>query len=261
MADKKSEFIRRLKKNQKLLKEKAGTTHSAAFLSDEEICDLLGLEESSKSVFHCKLTRCNAGFDKNNDMFMTFGFAIGEGEHKGVAFSEFISLADSDKERYERGVTSIIRNFQRLGIDTTEWSAAEVVDNIYDTVERLTAEKPGVKMALSRYVGTNGDRLNMSILGLADDPEGSDSSSKTSKKAESESEESESEEPESGDAEESESGDSEDGPWIGYEASVDLGEGEVTVTTKSYDEDSGVYTVEDENGDEYEVYTEDLNWV
>lgn len=195
-------------------------------------------------------------------------------EHKGLTLSRYLSLDSKDKERYRRTIKTTMGYLQRLGYDTTEWDDDEVLEKLIDSVEEVSAAKPRVTLALSRYVPDDEDkphRLNMSIVSLIQDSEDSEEAEegeeeelptpkatkgkKSTKKAPEPEHEEEEEEEESDEEEES----GEDGPWIGYQATFDSGDGDVTVTTKSYND--GVYVVEDEDGDEYEIEESDLTWI
>ena len=257
-VDVRSAFIKKLNANKKVLKESAKKTFSANFLSDQEVCDLLDLDEKVKKVFNAKLTRINTGFDKNGIAYMSMNFIIAEGEHRGTPFSKYHSLDDKDKTVYTREIDSICRVYQTLGIDTHSWSDAKIAESIFDTADTLTASKPGVKVGLTRYVGGNGDRLNISFIGQTNN-----SSQDATDEIEHDADEVETEEVEEAEEAEAEAEASDDtdwAEWVGYEATTDLGDGEVTVTTKEWDADKGAFTVTDENGEDWEVFPDDLTW-
>lgn len=257
-ADVRSAFIKKLNANKKVLKESAKKSHTSTFLTDEEVCNLLDLDEKVKKIFNAKLTRINSGFDKNGVPYMSVNFIVAEGEHRGTPFSKYHSLDDKDKERYQREVDSICRIYQTVGIDTHSWDDAKVAENIFDTAEQLNADKPGVKVALTRYVGANGDRLNISYIGKTSDSmhDAADEVEHDEADEVEESEEIEETEEET----EEESDDADWSEWVGYEATTDLGEGAVTVTTKEFDAEKGSFTVTDENGEDWEVFPDDLTW-
>jgi hypothetical protein len=131
---------------------------------------------------------------------------------------------------------------------------------------------------MSKYVNDKGkEYLNMNVIGListtTDDEENDDEepeekpaakktkAGKVTAKSKAVVEEDEPEEEE--ESEDDETSPEEYATWIGYGCSFvadeDTGE-TVEGSTTSYDADSNLFTVEDANGDQYEVYPDDLTW-
>lgn len=169
-VDMKSQFIKKLAAKAKTLKEAAKTTYGGAFLSDQEFLDLMEVGVGEKVIVNVKLTSFGFGIDKNKDQFFRPAYAVVEGPNRGTPFSEFIGLPEQDDKRYKRGIETLFRILQHLGYDTTEWDASDLPGKVMEAIEDLNRTKPGVKVALSRYVPDQGDdRLNISVIGLTDE--------------------------------------------------------------------------------------------
>jgi hypothetical protein len=271
-----AQVIKKLNAKKGKIKEVTSQVMTRSFLSDAEVMELLQLEEEVKSLFVAKLTRCTDGNDKNGIPYIILNFVITEGEHRGVSLSKYLTLDMDDQKRLERELKTLCMFLQNLGKDTTEWED-DIVEKIYEACDELTAEKPSCRLSLSKYVHTNDtEYLNMNVVGLIsatteedseDEPKEDKPVAKSkagkavakpkaaSKKAEPEPEVEEDDDEPADDTDYSE--------WVGYECSfvADEDTGEIVEgSTTNYDADSNLFTVEDANGDQYEIYPDDLTW-
>lgn len=275
-----SQVIAKLKAKKGKIKEVTKKVVSSGFLSDEEFCELLELEEETKTIVEAKVTRVIDGTDKNKVPYIIFNFVITAGPHRGIAFSKYITIDLKDEERMEREVRTFCGFAQNLGYDTTEWDD-DVIDKMYETVDEISADKPACRMSLSKYVPESGDRtyLNMYVIGLMDaetedeEPEETEepedepkakpkAKPKATQKKTGKPAKVKEPEPEPEVEEESEGDDTDWSEWIGYSVSfTDEDEGTtIEGTTTSYDADANTFVVEDANGDNYEVFPDDLSW-
>lgn len=169
---KKSAFVSSLAKKSSVIQKAAKTVQGGAFLSDQEVLDLLEVPDEGKLVINAKLTRIRIGVDKNGDAYFSPNYTVAEGEHKGTPFSEFIGLGSKlPIETFEQRVNSVMRILQNLGVDTVDWDydGEELLAAIEESANELTAAKPGVKVALTRYIPKDESkehRLNISVMGL-----------------------------------------------------------------------------------------------
>lgn len=249
----KAAFIRDMKKRQKELAEAAKKEAASSFITDEELIENLGLDETKKQ-FHCKLTRVRYGYDKHESQYYAFNYVIAAGEHESTPISQFFGMGGKTREERLKKDARITATFQRLNIDTTKWPAEKVAEKLVEAADKLTVSKPEITLALYTW-GDNPDepRLGVDIVGVR--------TSKPSKQDDEESqyEEVDEEVEESEEAEEAEE-EVDYASYVGYEASFDTGDGSVTVAATEYDEGTGLFTVEDENGELYEASFEDLDF-
>jgi hypothetical protein len=245
-----SAFLREFKKRKAELVEAAKKEASSGFLTDEEIIESLGLDET-RQQFLTKVSRVRYGLDKHKSPYYAFNYTIIEGEHEGVSVSQFFGLGGNTKAERQKKDERLCANFQRLNVNTTKWKPAEVIDKLVEAADEMTLKKPTARIALYTW-GDDPDnpRLGVDILGIT-----------TAKPEDTDSEEDQYE-----DAEASEEVEEDDTPaedyaeWVGFEATFDPGDGEITVTTTAWDEDTGLLTCEDENGDTYEADPEALDF-
>lgn len=270
MADIRSEFIRKMAQSKKQIVESAKKPASTGFLSDQEVCDVLGLEDGVNTPVVCRLVRIQFGVDKNKHLYYRDSFVVMEGPGKGTPFGKYHTLSKKD-DRYEQELDNLFRIYQNLGVDTTEWKEKDVLEKMYDTAVELSASRPTCRMSMSRYVPDDPEkehRLNYNILALIEgdftpapadeEPEEEvedEEHEDEDQEAEEETEDDDSDEPEEGDD------DTDWSEYIGYSAMFDTGDGPVEVTTTEWDEDSGTYTVEDAEGESYDAYPDDLEWI
>jgi hypothetical protein len=274
-----SQVIKKLNAKKGKIKEVASEVLTKSFLSDEEICELLELDEEAKTIVVAKVTRCQDGNDKNGVPYIILNFVITEGEHRGVALSKYITIDLADEKRLLRELKTLYMMLQNLGEDTTEWDNA--CEEMYEACDRLSDSKPACRMALTKYVSESDPPrtyLNMNIIGLmdasTDDEEETEESEeeqeeedvkpkaakgKTRKVAEPE-EEPEEEESEDEESEESENDDTDWSEWVGYKCSFESDGETIEGESTSYDADTNLFTVSDAAGDQYEVYPDDLTW-
>lgn len=256
----KSAFLRDLKKRTGELAAAAKKEATVAFLKDEEIIENLGLSDV-KQQFRTKVSRIRYGLDKHKSPYFAFNFVITEGEHEGTTVSQFYGLGGKTKEERTKKDERLCAAFQRLNVNTMKWTPANVSDKLVESADALTESKPDVLLSLYTWGDDPSDpRLGIDIISVL-------SSKGPAKKGKAKDEEEASEEDaQYEDAEESEEGEEEveddtDYPsYIGYEATFDTGDGEITVTATEYDEESELFTVEDENGDLYEAAFSDLDF-
>lgn len=266
MADIRSEFIRKMAQSKKQIVESAKKPASTGFLSDQEVCDVLGLEEGVNTTMVCRLVRIQFGVDKNKHLYYRDSFVVMEGPGKGTPFGKYHTL-NKKEARYEQELDNLFRIYQNLGVDTTEWKEKDVLEKMYDTAVELSASRPTCRMSMSRYVPDDPEkehRLNYSILALVDD-DFTPAPADDDEPEDEESEEVEDEEVEDTDDETEDTEDEDDdtdwSEYVGFSAMFDTGDGPVEVTTTEWDEDSGTYTVEDEEGESYDAYPSDLEWI
>lgn len=169
----KSSFVSALSKKVRKVKDAAKTTQGSTFLTDQEVLDLLEVPDEGKLIVNAKLTRIRVGADKNNNAYFAPDYVVSEGEHKGTPFSSFIGLDTKDDKIFERSISNVFRILQNLGINTEAWDyeGDELLAAIEEEAKELTAQKPGVKVSLSRYIPTDESkehRLNISVMGLTD---------------------------------------------------------------------------------------------
>lgn len=265
-----AQIIKKLNAKKGKIKEVTSQVMTRSFLDDAEIMELLELEEEVKSLFVVRLTRCIDGVDKNKVPYIILNFVITEGEHRGISLSKYITIDVEDATRLERELKTLCMFLQNLGKDTTEWED-NIIENIYEACDELSAEKPSCRLSLSKYIHDNGkEYLNMSVVGLISsttEEEEDEPEEKPAKKAKAGKVVAKSkavvEEDEPEEADEVEEDGTDYSEWVGYECSFvadeDTGE-TVEGSTTSYDSDSNLFTVEDANGDQYEVYPDDLTW-
>ena len=251
----KSAFLRNLNARKAELAEAAKKEASSAFLTDEEIINNLGLSDTKKQ-FKARVSRVRYGLDKHKSPYFAFNFTISEGEHKGTTVSQFFGLGGKTKEERLKKDARVTATFQRLNIDTTKWPTAKVSELMVETADALTLKKPGATIALYTWGDDPEDpRLGIDILGTY--------AAKPSKEEEEEAEEEQyedTEEVEEVEEVEEEADEIDYASYVGYEATLTTEDGEITVAATEYDEDTGVFTVEDDNGDVYEVSFEDLDF-
>jgi hypothetical protein len=165
-ATEKSAFLRDLKKRQKELSEVAKEEQAGGFLTDEDIINMLGLDET-KSGYVTKLARVRYGLDKNKSPYFAFNYTIVEGEHKGTTVSRFVGLGGRTKDDRAKGMKQLMGTFQRLDVDTTKWKANQVDVMCVETAEALTKARPNVNITLSTYDRADGSKgLSVDVQGL-----------------------------------------------------------------------------------------------
>jgi len=169
----KSSFVAALTKKVSKVVDAAKTTQGGTFLSDQEVLDLLDVPEEGKLILNAKLVRIRTGADKNGNAYFAPDYVVVDGEHKGTPFSSFISLDTKDDKAFTRNIGSVFRILQNLGINTEAWDyeGSELLEAVEAEAKELTAQKPGVKVSLTRYIPDDTSkehRLNISVMGLTD---------------------------------------------------------------------------------------------
>lgn len=255
-----SAFLRSLKQRQNELAESAKKEASTPFLSDEETIELLGLSET-RQQFRAKVSRVRYGLDKHKNEYFSINYVLTEGEHEGTTVSQFYGLGGKTKDERAKKDARLCGAFQRLNVDTTKWAPTKVSDKLVESADMLTETKPNVVLSLYTW----GDDPDDPRLGIDITSCGAPTPVKKGKPAKAEEEEEEDEYEEADEEEvEGEEEETEEGEdlseWVGYEASFDTGDGAVSVSTTEYDANTGLFTVEDENGDLYEASFEDLDF-
>jgi hypothetical protein len=203
-----SAFLRDFKKRKAELAEAAKKEASSGFLTDEEIIESLGLDET-RQQFLTKISRVRYGLDKHKSPYFAFNYTITSGDNEGVSVSQFFGLGGNTKAERQKKDERLCATFQRLDVNTTKWKAAEVPDKMVEAANKMTLEKPSVRIALYTW-GDDVDnpRLGIDIIGVV---KGSDTEAPPE---DDQYEEVDSEEEEV-DSEEEETDYSE---WVGYEA-------------------------------------------
>lgn len=275
--DARAQFIKDLDKHKKIAAKSMKKPASSGRMDDTEVIELLGLTEGVKKIVSARLARVYYGVSKTaaKQQFFQFRFAILDSKYRGVPVSIYRGLDLSSTEKEEQSFDFLYGEFQRLGIDTTEWDGSSVGLSTVEAAEQLSEDKPYVTIALSVYQKRDakgkpsGDpRLNINIMSLSDAPTSSveDEEAEQEQEEEEEYEEVEAEEAEDTSEEvEQEESDGEEESWIGYPCSFES-EGEtIEGVTSAYDADSDTYTVtvseygEDWDGD-YEVTSAEITW-
>jgi len=257
-TNQRSEFLKGLKKDAAALYKAAQTEAPTGYMEDDEILERLGIEDDETRVtVTAKLVRVSYGFDRNKNQFIRSKFVVTEGEHKGLPIpGDFFSLKKDDKEKYQKTLERVCGFLQRLGYDTMSWEKKDVPENVLDSADELTSQKPVVMLSVGAWERNDESLgLNTNIISLVDSE--SDSSSPEDDDAE-ESEEGEEQEDVEGEEDyENVEDDEEDewdySEWVGYDVSADLGEGMEEVTVQDYDEESGNFTVTASDDENYEV--------
>jgi hypothetical protein len=298
VTNERSAFIRDFKKREKELAEVAKESVGGGFMTDEELIETLELGDTKKQ-FVTKVSRVRYGNDKNKNPYFAFNFTIAQGEHEGLTVSQFIGLGGKTKADRQKGMKRLCGLFQRLDYDTTSWATDEIAVNAVEAADTMTQNKPGVRLSLGTWGDAN-DRLNIDVVGLvnsSDAPKSTPPAKKEAKSAPSQeskvSMESLGAKADEGDEDavntlteaataanvdpdefetwmdlgvhldKGSSSDSEEdySEYVGYEAVFDSEEtGELSVTASAYDKDSGLFTVTDEDDNEYECEFSDLTF-
>lgn len=278
-----TEFLKSLASYKAQATKLAKVATSSGYLEDSEIIETLGLTEGERMILVARLSRFAYGKDKNKQPYFQVKFTVAEGSAKGTPLSDFIGFPKSDKARCERSWETLFRYFQKMGIDTTEWSG-DVLAAVADAADGLTAARPFVRLTLSIYQKRNskgvaeGDaRLNIGIIGTADESDGQEQEDPP------EAEEEETEEEETEEVEEEEEAEEEDyetveppeaeeeeeedlAAWVGYAGTIEVESGTIEGSATAFDEDAKTFTFTVEGYDDanidgdYEVVFSDITW-